>query len=151
MKYSPILFLFWQSTAMDTIIERQAPTSLNCKPEESEKSPKIEAKSPRRATRLLRQFSEETTSVLLRMTKSDSCLVMRRSKWKMVKNSIIFIRKNKDLEEAGHHSVDHDVFDIDDILTDELKEEIFKLQGQEFDLYLNGLRWRNFDNASTPM
>ena len=55
---------------MNIIEERQVPTTLNCKEAEPIKSPKTEEKSPRRAAKLLRRFSEETLYALTRIAKS---------------------------------------------------------------------------------
>ena len=41
---------------------------------------------------------------------------------------------------------DCDQISIDTILTEEIKQEVLKNQGPEFDLYLNGLRFRNFNS-----
>ena len=55
---------------MNITDERQVPTTINCKEAEPIKSPKTEEKSPRRAAKLLRRFSEETSYALTRMAKS---------------------------------------------------------------------------------
>ena len=136
---------------MNIIEDRQVPTTLNCTDTEPIKSPKTKEKSPRRAAKLLRTFSEETSCALTRMAKSDSCLIMKGSKWKVVKNMVIFIKKSKEVVEEREQEIASVNFDIDDILTEELKQEIIEVQGSEFDLYLKGLRFRNFDNVATPM
>ena len=69
----------------------------------------------------------------------------------MVKNTIIFIKNSKEVVEEREQAIASVNYDIDDILTEELKQEIIEVQGSEFDLYLKGLRFRNFDNVATPM
>ena len=54
-----------------------------------------------------------------------------------------FIIKSRDLVETKE---DFDYPPIEAILTDEIQQEILKIHGGEFDLYLKGLRYRNFDS-----
>ena len=96
-------------------------------------------------------------------SKSDSCLIFKRSRyvlvsksvknvifslfkfffrWKLVKHTMEFIMKSKDLAEKK----DFDSPPIEAILTDDLQQEIMRIHGAEFDLYLKGLRYRNFDS-----
>ena len=129
---------------MDTITEFSVPNS-NIKDKETFEPLKSPERSPRRAARLLRRLSEETAHVFSRMTKSDSSLFMKRSKWKVVKNSLIFIKNSKAILEEKNEALFQTTFDMDEILTEELKKEICEVHGIEFDLYLHCLRWRNFD------
>ena len=70
-----------------------------------------------------------------------SLLILYR--WKLVKNTLEFIKKSRDLAETKD---DFDNPPIESILTDEIQKEILRIQGPEFDLYLKGLRYRNFDS-----
>ena len=116
------------------------------------KLPKLERKeSNKRGAKLLRRFSEETVYRLSRLAKSDSSLIIRRSRWKMVKNSLIFIKGTKDIIEEKTVVKYSDNFHIDDILTADMKQEICTIIGPEVDLYLFGLRFRNFDHPATPL
>ena len=116
------------------------------------KLPKLERKeSNKRGAKLLRRFSEETACRLSRLAKSDSSLIIRRSRWKMVKNSLIFIKGTKEIIEEKTVVKYSDNFLIDDILTANMKQEICKILGPEVDLYLFGLRFRNFDHPATPL
>ena len=54
-----------------------------------------------------------------------------------------FIMKSRDLVETKE---DFDNPPIEAILTDEIQQEILRIRGPEFDLYLKGLRYRNFDS-----
>ena len=60
-------------------------------------------------------------------------------RWKLVKNSLDFIKKSKQLTQGKGDS-------IQDILTLELRNEILRTKGEEFDLYLQGLLLRDFSN-----
>ena len=60
-------------------------------------------------------------------------------RWKLVKNSLDFIKKSKQLTQGQGDS-------IQDILTLELRNEILRTNGEEFDLYLRGLLLREFSN-----
>ena len=60
-------------------------------------------------------------------------------RWKLVKNSLDFIKKSKQLTKGQGDS-------IQDILTLELRNEIIRIKGEEFDLYLQGLLLRDFTN-----
>ena len=60
-------------------------------------------------------------------------------RWKLVKNSLDFIKKSKQLTQGQGDS-------IQDILTLELRNEILRTKGEEFDLYLQGLLLRDFSN-----
>ena len=115
------------------------------------KVPKLERKESKRGAKLLRRFSEETAHALSRLTKSDSSLMIRRSRWKMVKNSLIFIKGTKEIIEKKALFAYSDNFHIDEILTADMKQEICKILGPEVDLYLYGLRFRDFDRPSTPL
>ena len=67
------------------------------------------------------------------------CLLWR---WKLVKNTLEFIKKSKDF---AYENEDDDQTPIEDILTEEMQQEILRDQGPEFDLYLKGLRYRNYN------
>ena len=54
-----------------------------------------------------------------------------------------FRRKRKDLEVTKEGSQGNF---MQNILTCKLRNEILRTQGEEFDLYLRGLRFRNFAN-----
>ena len=60
-----------------------------------------------------------------------------------MKNTMEFIMKSRDLVETKE---DFDNPPIEAILTDEIQQEILRIHGPEFDLYLKGLRYRNFDS-----
>ena len=60
-------------------------------------------------------------------------------RWKLVKNSLDFIKKSKQLTKGQGDS-------IQDILTLEFRNEILRIKGEEFDLYLQGLLLRDFTN-----
>ena len=95
-----------------------------------------------------------------RLAKSDSCLFLKRSRfnsalkiyplknlrnycrWKVVKNSLDFIKKSKQLIGT---TVPDSHQDIHDILNEQMREEILRVMGSEFDLYLRGLFYRDFD------
>ena len=51
--------------------------------------------------------------------------------------------KSKDLAEKKE---DFDCPPIEAILTDDIQQEILRIHGPEFDLYLKGLRYRSFDS-----
>ena len=115
------------------------------------KLPKVEEKGSKRGAKLLRRFSQETAYALSRLAKSDSSLIIRRSRWKVVKNSLIFIKGTKEMLEEKAVVKYSDNFHIDEILTADMKQEICSILGPELDLYLYGLRFRNFDNPATPL
>ena len=58
-----------------------------------------------------------------------------------MKHSLDFIKKSKQL--ALKQSIQ-----MKDILTLELRNEILRTQGEEFDLYLQGLLYRDFANET---
>ena len=64
-------------------------------------------------------------------------------RWKLVKNTMEFIKKSKDLAETKEDFYNPP---IEAILTDDIQQEILRIHGSEFDLYLKGLRYRNFDS-----
>ena len=76
------------------------------------------------------------------LAKSDSCICPRRetkSRWNLIKNTITFINRSKEVVKAsGEYE-----WSMADILTEDLKLEICRLQGVEFDLYLNCLATRD--------
>ena len=115
------------------------------------KLPKVEEKGSKRGAKLLRRFSQETAYALSRLAKSDSSLIIRRSRWKVVKNSLIFIKGTKEMLEEKAVVKYSDNFHIDEILTADMKQEICSILGPELDLYLFGLTFRNFDNPATPL
>ena len=47
----------------------------------------------------------------------------------MVKNTIIFIKNSKEVVEEREQAIASVNYDIDDILTEELKQEIIEVQG----------------------
>ena len=63
-------------------------------------------------------------------------------RWKVVKNSLDFIKKSKQLIGT---SVPDNHQDIHDILSEQMREEILRVMGSEFDLYLRGLFYRDFE------
>lgn len=58
-----------------------------------------------------------------------------------MKHSLDFIKKSKQL--AGRQAIE-----MGEILTLELRNEILRTQGEEFDLYLQGLLFRDFANET---
>ena len=58
-----------------------------------------------------------------------------------MKHSLDFIKKSKQL--AGKQAIP-----MKDILTEELRNEILRTQGDVFDLYLRGLLYRDFANET---
>ena len=62
-------------------------------------------------------------------------------RWKLVKHSLDFIKKSKQL--AGKNAIQ-----MNEILTLDLRNEILRTQGEEFDLYLRGLLFRDFANET---
>ena len=95
------------------------------------------------------------------LAKSDSCLFLKKSRflsyfnlkcmdkmyyfrWKVVKNSLDFIKKSKQLVRT---TVPDSHQDIHDILNEDMREEILTVMGSEFDLYLRGLFYRDFDTG----
>ena len=65
-------------------------------------------------------------------------------RWKLVKHCLDFIKRSKLL--ARRHQIQ-----MKDILTLELRNEILRTQGEEFDLYLKGLTFRDFSNEATKL
>ena len=63
-------------------------------------------------------------------------------RWKVVKNSLDFIKKSKQLIGT---TVPDSHQDIHDILNEQMREEILRVMGSEFDLYLRGLFYRDFE------
>ena len=93
-----------------------------------------------------------------RLAISDSCLFSKTSKyyilsnflitdkwvycrWKLLKHSLDFIKKSKQL--AGKQTIQ-----MKEILTLEMRNEILRTQGEVFDLYLQGLLYRDFANET---
>ena len=59
-----------------------------------------------------------------------------------MKNSLDFIKKSKQLIGT---TVPDSHQDIHDILNEQMREEILRVMGSEFDLYLRGLFYRDFE------
>ena len=59
-----------------------------------------------------------------------------------MRNTLEFIKKSKDLT---CEKEEDDLIPLEEILTEEIQQEILREQGPEFDLYLKGLRFRNFN------
>ena len=58
-----------------------------------------------------------------------------------MKHSLDFIKRSKEF--AGENAIQ-----INEILTLDLRNEILRTQGEEFDLYLRGLLFRDFANET---
>ena len=57
---------------------------------------------------------------------------------------MIFIKKSKTVVKEKEAAVEVDRFNVEEIVTEEMKKEICEVLGAEFDLYLHGLRYRDF-------
>lgn len=67
-----------------------------------------------------------------------------------MKNTLDFIKKSKEMT-GGEYDSDNDYNDIRTVLTEDLRLDIINRQGPEFDIYLKGLFYRDFDTKTIPM
>ena len=79
--------------------------------------------------------------------RAHEILVYYNFRWKLLKNSLDFIKKSKKLA-FFNSTLDENKNDLFHIINEEIRKEIIKTQGSEFDLYLKGLFFRDFSIES---
>ena len=85
-----------------------------------------------------------TITVICRILSRIKFSTYYNFRWKLLKNSLDFIKKSKKLA----FTLDENKNDLFHIINEEIRKEIIKTQGSEFDLYLKGLFFRDFSIES---
>ena len=85
-----------------------------------------------------------TITVICRILSRMKFSIYYYFRWKLLKNSLDFIKKSKKLA----FTLDENKNDLFHIINEEIRKEIIKTQGSEFDLYLKGLFFRDFSIES---